>query len=138
MPKETPERRIPVDRVVVVLGILLFLGLILLVGTRNLFSGLVLKPPPVAGEWQAEQDPWRIAFNPDKTLASVLGGSRRDAVQPGTSVPGTYSIDFSGTLWIKLGNGKVYTAALKTDMPNRFDLIESETGVVTVFDRIQP
>lgn len=137
-PEETPERGIPIGRLVVILGVLLFFGLIFLVGTRNLFSGLVLSTPPVVGEWQANQAPWRLAFNEDKTLASSTGPSRAEESQSWTSVPGTYSIDFFGTLWVTLNNGKMYTAALKVDMPNRFDLIDSETFAVTVFERAQP
>ncbi|MGH6934883.1 MAG: hypothetical protein ACRED2_01625, partial [Methylocella sp.] len=59
------------------------------------------------------------------------------ASQAWTSGPGTYSVDYFGTLWVTLNNGKVYSAALTEENPNRFDLIESETLVPTVFEKVR-
>lgn len=137
MPKETPEKGVPIGRIVAVLFATLFAGLIYL-GTRSLLSGVVLETPPVVGEWQAEQAPWRLTFNEDQTIISSTGPSQSDESQAWTSVPGKYSVDYFGTLWITLDNGKAYTASLKLDMPNRFDLVQSETFAVSVFQRIKP
>lgn len=134
MPKETPEKGVPIGRIVAVLFMILFAGLIYL-GTRSIFGGVVLETPPIVGEWQAEQYPWRLTFNEDQSIVSSTGPSPSDESQAWTSVPGKYSVDYFGTLWINLDNGKAYTAPLKVEMPNRFDLIESETFAVTVFQR---
>jgi hypothetical protein len=136
-PKETPERGIPVGRMLIILSVLLVLGLGYL-GARDLFGGIVLTTPPVAGEWQAHRKLWRITFKPDKTLVSSTSPSQSDASQQWTSGAGTYTVNFFGTLWVTLDNGKIYSAALKADMPNRFDLIEFGTEDVTVFERVQP
>ena len=56
----------------------------------------------------------------------------------GLRQPGTYSVDYYGTLWVKLNNGKIYSAALAAEYPNRFDLIESDTLVPTVFEKVPP
>lgn len=133
-PKETPARGTPIGPWLVVLTILLLVGLIYL-GTRNLFSGVILNPPQIVGEWQAYRTPWRMTFNADKTITNSTGTS--DNSQPWTTGPGTYSIDYFGTLWVTLDNGKVYTATLRPELPNQFDLIESATDVVTVFERVQ-
>lgn len=134
-PREAPEQRVPIGPWLVVFGILLLLGLGYL-GTRSLFSGIVLKPPPIIGEWQAYRIPWRLTFNPDNTLVTSTGPSKEDPSQPWTSGAGTYSIDFFGTLWVKLNDGRAYTATLRTDLPNQFDLVESGTDIVTVFERV--
>jgi hypothetical protein len=136
--KETPERGAPAGRFVIVLTVILIVGLIFLLSTRGLFNQLTLKPPAVAGEWQAYREPWRLAFSEDKSVVSSTGPSPEDESQAWTSVPGTYSVDFFGTLWIALDNGKAYSATLQPDMPNRFDLIDSGTEAVTVFERTTP
>jgi hypothetical protein len=135
MPKEKPEAKVAIGLWLVVFGGLLALGLGYL-GMRNLFSGVVLQPPPIVGEWQAYRTPWRLTFEEDKTLVSSKGPAQTDASEPWTSAPGTYSIDFFGTLWVKLNDGRVYTAMLRPDWPNQFDLVESATDVVTVFERV--
>jgi hypothetical protein len=141
-PTETPERKsetprgnVPIGPWLVVFGILLALGLGFL-GMRNLFSGVVLKPPPIVGEWQAYRTPWRIVFDPDKTLVSSKGPAQSDASQPWVASPGTYSIDFFGTLWVTLSDGRAFSATLRPDWPNQFDLVESATDIVTVFERV--
>jgi hypothetical protein len=135
MPKEAPQRAKPIGALLFVLGALLVMAMGYL-AVRNLASGLVLKPPPIVGEWQAYRTPWRLAFDPDKTVVSSTGPAEKDSSQPWTSRPGTYSIDYFGTLWVTLNNGQVYTATLRADLPNQFDLIDSNTDVVTVFERI--
>jgi hypothetical protein len=47
-------------------------------------------------------------------------------------------VDYFGTLWVKLKDGKIYSAALTAENPNRFDLIESDTLVPTVFEKVPP
>jgi hypothetical protein len=47
-------------------------------------------------------------------------------------------MDYFGTLWVKLNNGRNYTAALAAESPNRFDLIESGNEGVTVFEGVLP
>jgi hypothetical protein len=47
-------------------------------------------------------------------------------------------VDYFGTLWVKLKDGKIYSAALAAENPNRFDLIESDTLVPTVFEKVPP
>lgn len=136
-PKETPERGIPVGRMLIILTVVLVVGLTF-VGMRDLMSGLTLSTPPVAGEWQAHRKPWRLTLNPDKSLVSSTGPAQDASPEPWATAKGTYSVDYFGNLWVKLDNGKVYTAALSTAMPNRFDLIESGTEAVTQFERIQP
>jgi hypothetical protein len=58
---------------------------------------------------------------------------------------GTFKVDYYGTLWVMLKNGKTYTASLAPPpgdlapvSTNRFDLIELDTQAVTVFERIAP
>jgi len=136
MPKEKLEAKVPIGPWLFVFGFLLALGLGYL-GMRNLFSGVVLQPPPIVGEWQAYRTPWRLTFNEDETLVNSTGPSGADETQAWASAPGTYRIDFFGTLWVKLNDGRVYTAALRPELPNQFDLVESATDVVTVFERVQ-
>ncbi len=135
MPKEKPKAKVAIGLWLVVFGGLLALGLGYL-GMRNLFSGIVLQPPKIVGEWQAYRTPWRLTFNEDKTLVSSKEPAQAEESQTWASAPGTYSIDFFGTLWVKLNDGRVYTATLRPDWPNQFDLVEAATDVVTVFERV--
>lgn len=134
--KETPEGKAPIGPWLFVFGVLLVLGLGYL-GMRNLFSGVTLKPPPIVGEWQAYRSPWRFTFNPDKSVVSTTDASGADDPESKAPVSGTYSIDYFGTLWVKLDNGKVYTATLRSDLPHQFDVVDSATDVVTVFERVR-
>jgi hypothetical protein len=127
-PAQQPKKGVPVERVLVVLGVMLVLGLIFL-GTRGMFSQITLTTIPVTGEWQSKDKPWHLTFRPDKTLVSSAGSSQES---------GTYSVNYFGTLWVKLNSGKLYTAELSSAQPNRFDLIDTSTEVPTVFERTQP
>ena len=127
---------IPVGRMIIIIGAFSLLGLIAL-GARQL-STITIVSIPVVGEWQATNEPWRIVFRLDKTIVSSSGPSQPNASEAWTSAPGAYSVDYFGTLWVKLNNGRTYTAALTAESPNRFDLIESGNEGVTVFERVQP
>jgi hypothetical protein len=141
-PEETPERkkgaspgRVAIGPWLVVFGGLLLVGLVFY-GTRNLFTGVVITPPPIVGEWQAYRTPWRLTFDKEKTVVSATGPSEPDQSQPWVSTPGTYRIDYFGTLWVNLNDGRQYTATLRPELPNQFDLVESATDIVTVFERV--
>ncbi len=131
-PTKRSENGVPLGRILIILSLFAFPGLIYL-GVRHLGDRIKVVDIPIVGEWQAPGKPWRIVFRPDKTLVSSGSPS-----QEGTSAPGTYSVDYYGTLWVKLKNGKVYSAALAAEYPTRFDLIESETLVPTMFEKVLP
>lgn len=105
---------------------------------HDLQSTVTLVSIPIVGEWQATDKPWRVDFRPDNTLVSSTGSAQPKAAEAWTSGPGVYSVDYFGTLWMTLNNGKKFTATLTTETPNRFDLIESGVESVTVFERAQP
>jgi hypothetical protein len=134
-PTQEPRKGIPVERILITLSIAGALGLIFM-GTRTLFSTspLTFSTIPIAGEWQSKDKPWHITFRADKTFVSSGRPSQSEAAQE----YGTYSVNYFGTLWVKLGNGKLYSAELSPATPNRFDLIEMDTEVPTVFERVQP
>lgn len=136
------ERGIPVTTLVVVLGAIGLLGLIA-IGGWSLSGNIKLDTIPVTGEWQAEGKPWRLEFRADKSVVSSIAASQQ--AQAWTSEQGTYRVDYYGTLWVTLKGGKIYSAslapqqgALVPTVTNRFDLIESGTEAVTVFDRKTP
>jgi hypothetical protein len=136
----SPTKRsegVPVGRLLIILSVFAFPGLIYL-GVRHLGERVKVVDIPIVGEWQAPGRPWRIVFRPDKTLLSSTDPSQPSASQGWTSGPGTYSVDYFGTLWVKLNNGKIYSAALAEENPNRFDLIESDTLAPTVFEKVRP
>lgn len=126
-PTTPPEKGVPLGRILIILSVFAFPGLVYL-GVRHLGDRIKVVDIPIVGEWQAPGKPWRIVFRPDKTLVS--------STSPSQSGPGTYSVDYFGTLWVKLNNGKIYSAALAAENPTRFDLIESETLVPTVFEKV--
>jgi hypothetical protein len=149
-PTKRPGSGIPVGRMIVICGALGLLGLVAL-GTRQVMDTVKFVDISLVGEWQAPRKPWRLVFRPDKTIVSSTGpsqlsssesavsepnGSKSGPSEAWTSEPGTYSVDYSGTLWVKLKNGKYFTAALAAESPNRFDLIESGTDDVTAFQRV--
>ena len=136
-PKTRPDKGVPLGRILIILSVFAIPGLIFL-GVRHLGDRVKLVDIPIVGEWQAPGKPWRIVFRPDKTLVSSTSPSQPSASQAWTSGPGTYSVDYFGTLWVKLNNGKIYSAALTAENPNRFDLIESDTLVPTVFEKVPP
>jgi hypothetical protein len=132
MSSPTKREGVPLGRILIILSVFAFPGLVYL-GVRHLGDRIKVVDIPIVGEWQAPGKPWRIVFRPDKTLVSSTSPS-----QAGTSAPGTYSVDYFGTLWVKLNNGKIYSAALAAENPTRFDLIESDTLVPTVFEKVPP
>lgn len=137
-PTTPPAREgVPLGRILIILSIFGIPGIVYL-GVRHLGTYIKIVDIPIVGEWQSPGKPWRIVFRPDKTLVSSTSPSQPSASQSWTSGPGTYSVDYYGTLWVKLNNGKIYSAALKEENPERFDLIESETLVPTVFEKVAP
>jgi len=134
-PTKRSDTGVPLGRILIILSVFAFPGLVYL-GVRHLGDRIKIVDIPIVGEWQAPGKPWRIVFRPDKTLVSST--SQPSASQTWTSGPGTYSVDYYGTLWVKLKDGKIYSAALTTENPNRFDLIESDTLVPTVFEKVRP
>lgn len=136
-PTKRPANGVPLGRILIILSVFAIPGLVYL-GVRRLGNFVKIVDIPIVGEWQASSKPWRIVFRPDKTLVSSTSPSQPSASQAWTSGPGTYSVDYFGTLWVKLNNGKIYSAALAAESPTRFDLVESETLVPTVFEKVPP
>ena len=136
-PTTPPEKGVPLGRILIILSVFAFPGLVYL-GVRHLGDRIKIVDIPLVGEWQAPGKPWRIVFRPDKTLVSSTAPSQSSASQEWTSGSGTYSMDYFGTLWVKLKDGKIYSAALTAENPNRFDLIESDSLVPTVFEKVRP
>lgn len=146
-PPQSPQRKregIPVGVFLVVLGVFGVVGLVG-AGIWSLSGAIKLTDYPVNGQWQAQGKPWRIDFRPDKTIVSSTGPARAASSQDWTSQPGTYKIDYFGNLWVMLKDGRTYTASLVPPQGalapvslNRFDLIESGTEAVTVFERTVP
>ena len=128
---------IPVGLLVGVLGVIGIAGLIA-IGAWSLSGNIKLSTIPVAGEWQAKGKPWRIELRPDKTVVSSTGPEQPGDSQAWTSEPGAYRVDYFGNLWVTLKNGRIYSAALAAESPTRFDLIESDTLVPTVFEKVLP
>jgi hypothetical protein len=122
-PKKKPRGGIPLEQVLIALSIV-GVALLLFYGVRTLTPRVKLASVPVAGEWQALRQPWRMELKPDNTVVSSPGPS------------GKYKVDYFGTLWVTLDNGKVFKSTLNPEMPNRFDLIEMDTEAVTVFERV--
>jgi hypothetical protein len=134
-PKKKQREGIPLERILIALG--LFGGAILIfMGGRTLTERVNLNTIPVVGEWQAQRKPWRIEFKPDNTIVSSTGPSNPNAAQTWTTGKGKYKLDYFGTLWVTLEDGRVFMATPSPQMPNRFDLIEQATEAVTVFDRV--
>jgi hypothetical protein len=143
-PKKRSDTGIPVGLLIIILGVILVISLVSL-GVWSLSGYVKLSTIPVAGEWQAKGKPWHIELRPDKTAVSSTGPAQPGATQAWTSEPGAYRVDYFGNLWVTLKNGKTYTAALAPPpgalappTPDRFDLIESGTEAVTVFERTLP
>lgn len=125
---------VPIGRLIVIFGVIGVIGIVYL-GARQIISAISFVKIPVVGEWRAASKPWRILFLPDKTVVSSTLPSQSAAAQTWTSAPGTYWVDYAGTLWVKLDTGESYTTTLSAETPNRFDLIDSRTESVTVFER---
>jgi hypothetical protein len=124
-PTKKPRQGVPLERILIALSVV---GIVLLLfyGLRVLTERVKLDTTPVTGAWQAQHQAWRIDLKPDKTVVGSNGPS------------GKYKVDYFGTLWITLDNGKVFKATLNPEMPNRFDLIQMDTEGVTVFERVNP
>jgi hypothetical protein len=144
LPKKRSETGIPVGLLIVVLGTIGVIGLIAM-GAWSLSGMVKLSTIPITGEWQAKGRPWRMELRADKTVVSSTGPSQPGASQAWSSEPGTYRVDYFGTLWVTLKNGRIYSADLapapETMAPattNRFDLIESGTEAVTMFEKVLP
>ena len=136
-PTKRSDNGVPLGRILIILSVFAIPGLVYL-GVRRLGNYVKLVDIPIVGEWQAPGKPWRIVFRPDKTLVTSTSPSQPSASQAWTSGPGTYSVDYFGTLWVTLNNGKINSAALSAESPTRFDLIESDTLVPTVFEKVRP
>lgn len=125
---------IPVSALVGFLSVIGLLGLIA-IGGWSLSGNIKLNTIPVVGEWQAKGRAWRLDLRPDKTVVS--------SSEEGTE-PGVYRVDYFGNLWVTLKSGKIYSAnlappqnALAPTIQDRFDLVESGTGAVIVFDKLK-
>ena len=136
-PMKRSDNGVPLGRILIILSVVAFPGLVYL-GVRHLGTYIKIVDIPIVGEWRAPGKPWRIEFRPDKTLVSSTSPSQPEGSQAWPSGPGTYSVDYYGTLWVKLKGGKIYSAALTEQSPNRFDLIESETLIPTEFEKVRP
>lgn len=116
---------------------LFVLGLSAILGFRSLPSGYTstskLNISTVIGEWQATQSPWRIAFRADKTMAMSPSGT----LESGTMEQGTYRLWSEGDVLVKMQSGKGFTATFREFTPNQFDLVDWDSGAVTVFKKVQ-
>ncbi|MCL2453131.1 MAG: hypothetical protein FWD08_05720 [Alphaproteobacteria bacterium] len=126
---------IPVSALVGFLSVIGLLGLIA-IGGWSLSGNIKLNTIPVVGEWQAKGKAWRLDLRPDKTVVSSSEGDTEE---------GVYRVDYFGNLWVTLKSGKIYSAnlappqnALAPTIQDRFDLVESGSDAVTVFDKLQP
>jgi hypothetical protein len=121
------------------LGIAVFVGLVLGIVGFAQFKDLLIGPKldgdvnigAIVGEWQAAGRPWHIVFRADKTIGMSSIGS----AEPGYMEPGTFRLWSEGNVMINMKNGKVFTATFREFTPNQFDLVDSESGAVTVFAR---
>lgn len=131
------SKALPINRMIIIFGAVGILALIGM-GAKQLISAVAIKSIPVVGEWRAAGKSWRIVFRPDKTIVSFVGPSQPRAPDASPSGSGVYSVDYFGTLWIKLNDGATYTATLSLETPDRFDLVDSSSEGVTVFQRTPP
>jgi hypothetical protein len=145
-----PKRTKPVKNVkemsfselmVVVSGVIVIV-LVYGIGARQEIHKAATKiAVPIIGEWRAEDKPWQLTFNADKTVLSATSASPErknselSAAEASLSGPGTYFLDSTGSVKIKMQNGRTYSTQLKEASPTRFDLIDGETDGVTTFDK---
>ena len=66
-PTKRSENGVPLGRILIILSLFAFPGLIYL-GVRHLGDRIKVVDIPIVGEWQAPGKTWRIVFRPDKTL----------------------------------------------------------------------
>ncbi len=114
------------------------LGVFAVIGIYGLAARQTIHTPPkvhvpVVGTWNSSDKPWRLVFRQDRTLDMSFDA----ASEPGKLVAGSYQLDSSGWLKLKLENGKVFTTNLKAESPSRFDLIDAQDEGVTTFERAE-
>jgi hypothetical protein len=135
-PKEVTGK----EMIFVTLGVIAVIGLYGVAARQSIHKAATVNVP-IVGEWQAEGKPWRIVFRPDHTIdMNSTSSTRPGAAEPSAqdaslSGPGAYSLEPGGMLKIKMKNGRTFMAEWKAISPNRFDLIEGDTGGVTTFDK---
>jgi hypothetical protein len=144
-------------RLEIVMGVLAALGVLGLaaMGAKQILDNVKIVDVPVEGEWVASDKAWLINFRPDKTFVIAAGSSKKAAAPAAVRAEGSepqaadrawsdawsageasYSVDARGTVWVKLKNGRTYTATLAPAYPNQMDLIDSDTGAVAMFERV--
>jgi hypothetical protein len=112
----------------------------------------------IVGEWISNRGPEHLVFRADKTVSMTVAANQAEAnasaapesgleapAAPETPAPvtGKYQLAQGGKVAVHLMNGKNYTTTIGQagpkspgGSPNRFDLIDSETGGVTTFERV--
>jgi hypothetical protein len=111
----------------------------------------------IVGEWMSNRGPEHLVFRADKTVSMTVSANPAEAnapaapesgleapaaPEPPPPVTGKYQLAQGGKVIVHLMNGKNYTTILaqasakSPGNPNRFDLIDSETGGVTTFERV--
>lgn len=153
----TEKKSTRAKRLEIIMAVFAVLGVVGLaaMGAKQILDNVNIVNVPVEGEWAAADKAWLIDFRPDKTFVIASGPSRK--VDPaasgrsGASEPqaedrawsdawsageASYRVDARGTVWVKLKNGRTYTATLAPAYPNQMDLIDSDTGAVAVFERV--
>lgn len=135
-------KEMSLTEVVVVAAGVVAIILVYGVGARQAIHTVAAKVSvPIIGEWRAEDKPWRLTFNADRTvlgaatISSEPRNSEPSAAEASLSGPGTYQLAATGFVKIKMQNGRTFSTQLKQDNPNRFDLIDGETDGVTTFDK---
>jgi hypothetical protein len=118
--------------IAVSLGVVAVVGLYGLAARQSIHAAPKVSVP-VVGVWSSSDKPWRLVFRPDRTLDMSFDA----ASEAGKLVAGSYQLDATGWLKLKLENGKVFTTNLKAQNPTRFDLIDAADEGVTTFERAQ-
>lgn len=111
----------------------------------------------IVGEWMSNRGPEHLVFRADKTVSMTVAANPAEAnapaapesgleapaaPEPPPPVTGKYQEAQGGKVVVHLMNGKNYTTTVgqaspkSPGNPNRFDLIDSETGGVTTFERV--
>ncbi len=113
----------------------------------------------IVGEWMSARGPEHLVFRADKTVSMTVAAKPAEAnapaapesgleapaaPEPPPPVTGKYQLAQGGKVIVHLMNGKNYTTTIGQAAgpkspggnPNRVDLIDSETGGVTTFERV--